>query len=115
MTATTDTPILATGPIVCQPWCIYGDGHRNALFADDQYCVTDELFVPISTAEPVDVSPSYGDCKPERLHVYGVSDRRHPEPRIVVNVDGGAAPPLTLDEAQELVETVQLILGQVTA
>lgn len=109
---THDRPAPPAGPITCQPWCQDGEGHADALCADDQICFTTELFVPTSTAEPVSVD-GYGYCKPERLHVYGEIRPGEKAPRVVVSVDGGGAPAMTLSEVEELVEALQLILGQV--
>src|ERR1700687_1006276 len=42
----------ATGPITCTPWCAYsGDGHTNAVFADDQTCMGESHIIPLSLAD----------------------------------------------------------------
>ncbi len=35
-------------PIVCAPWCTSGDGHADALFAEDQRCMGEWHTVPIA-------------------------------------------------------------------
>ena len=51
----------------------------------------------------------------ERLHVYGGQGVDDAAAGIVVNIDGLAAPTLTAGEARELIEALQLVLGQVQA
>jgi hypothetical protein len=33
-------------PIVCMPWCIYDDGHADAVFAEDQNCTGESHITP---------------------------------------------------------------------
>jgi hypothetical protein len=44
----------ATGPITCTPWCAYsrdGDGHADAVFAEDQSCMGESHIVSLSLAD----------------------------------------------------------------
>ncbi|MGV0719008.1 hypothetical protein ABQE93_26770 [Mycolicibacterium sp. XJ662] len=39
---------LVPPPITCAPWCRAGDGHPDALFAEDQFCMGEWHVTPVS-------------------------------------------------------------------
>jgi hypothetical protein len=97
-------PTPSTGPVECQPWCVYADGHSNATFREDQWCGTEMLKVDLTL-------PQVGDDEPYAL----VSAYQAPGETLMVLVGHGDGPEMrfTPDEARQLVENVQLVLGQV--
>lgn len=113
MTTTEKRPTPAAGPVVCQPWCTDSDGHPGEVFAMDQSCYTEDLHIPLS--RPGLMQDNDVMVTPEWLSVYARQDPGAGTPVLVVSVDGMAAPDLTPAEAHHLIETLQLILGQVSA
>ncbi|MCV7219853.1 DUF6907 domain-containing protein [Mycolicibacterium elephantis] len=54
-------------PIVCAPWCEYGDGHPNCFHRDDQSCWSESDYLELEL-EPVGVDV-LGGPYPSRLGV----------------------------------------------
>ena len=61
----------ASGPITCQPWCRYGDGHPDADFTDEQTCSSEGYAVDLPNCETyIDDSGVWTD-----IYVMGLSNR----------------------------------------
>ncbi len=45
-------------PIVCQPWCLEGDGHPDALFTADQHCWSEDRVIALTVNESIDGGPA---------------------------------------------------------
>lgn len=43
-------------PVACAPWCIDGEGHRDELMWEDQYCSSDEVRVDVSAMPVADTA-----------------------------------------------------------
>jgi len=43
-------------PVTCAPWCTDGEGHRDELLWEDQYCSSDEVRVEVSAMPVVETA-----------------------------------------------------------
>ena len=45
-------------PVVCSPWCTYndGDGHADAVCAEDQSCIGDWRTIPLTRTDEGQIS-----------------------------------------------------------
>jgi hypothetical protein len=111
---TTTNPTIS--PIICAPWCEYGDGHPNEPFPQDQTCWGGATYVPLSL-EPADVDQ---DGEPCPARVGAMAHRPHNEPPVVYlhtelhgwkQIDIGAH--LTAVEARALAEALTAAADQV--
>jgi hypothetical protein len=111
---TTTNPTIS--PIICAPWCEYGDGHPNEHFPQDQTCWGSATYVALSL-EPADVDQD-GDPYPAR--VGAMAHRPYNEAAVVnlhtelcgfKNIDTCAH--LTPDEARALAEALTTTADQV--
>ncbi len=66
-TARVDGTDKAVDPIVCQPWCREGDGHRDALFASDQHCWSNDRVIALTVNEPIDGGPTFWRESPDPI------------------------------------------------
>ena len=104
-----------TGLVECKPWCQYSDGHPGALFRADQYCASVEVRVPLPGQSPHIDWARAAVVTDEEYRVYAIQAPDAAEPQIVACLDGNSAPKLTPSQVRELVEALQLVLGQVTS
>jgi hypothetical protein len=44
---------LPPGPVTCQPWCEFGDGHPAEGFSGDQVCYSPEVRTSLSLHAPI--------------------------------------------------------------
>jgi hypothetical protein len=114
--------VLIVPPVQCRPWCEDQDGHPDMTDREDQFCATQTLrvenlahdhthdHVVTTPTGPVSVFP---DCKPDAVCVYAKQDPDSAEPTIVVGLEDEPALEFTPNEARELCDLVQLILGQI--
>jgi hypothetical protein len=85
--------------------------HPDAEFAEDQRCFSPTLRVDLSEHPLVELVD--GTTRPDRLQVTA-SQRPGQSPRIEVDALGERpSSVLTAGEAQQLMETLQLLLGQI--
>lgn len=110
--ATTVTERVTLPPIQCKPWCWIQDGHPDERFSDDQRCETGTLTVDLSTEQ---YSDFHGLVEhPDRLEVH--AQTRPGEPVVlVVGLTDTLPFYVTPDETRQLIENLQLILGQIEA
>jgi hypothetical protein len=90
-------------PVQCQPWCEYQDGHANEGLVEDQFCSSVELQVPLSFEQRTGL---------EALTVYA-SQAPGEDARVVLCATYHVALHLTLAETHQLIEHLQLMLGQI--
>ena len=101
-------------PIVCAPWCTSGDGHADALFAEDQTCMGERHTVPIARD---------GDDGAQVGKRAGASLGPRPRPPdVAVNIEGqdiyGELHLTALeafDLATALMDTVRTLTGEPTS
>ncbi len=94
-------------PVVCAPWCCYGAGHPDELYPADQCCASVQLTVPLS------MQPNIEDAtEADYVDVYAM---RRPGEAVQVDLSHAGGPEIrfTLGETRQLVEALQLVLGQV--
>jgi hypothetical protein len=103
-----ERPVLP--PIECTPWCADGNGHPGCNFLEDQWCGGVELRSPASRYP--DVLMSDGVTEPEYVTVYAM---RLPGEPAHIAVGRGEEPviAMTPDEARQVIEHMQLVLGQI--
>lgn len=80
---TTEHPQLP--PIVCTPWCEYGDGHPEAAFRDDQTCWGRSEYLDLSLEEVIR-DQYVGICVP-RIGVMAYRHRPTEAPSVYVHLD----------------------------
>ena len=113
-------------PIQCQPWCEAGAiperaGHRDCFYREDQYCWGSELKVDLSLEPQVEIAANGGGhlvaaYVPDWLNVFLEQYADQAEPHIVMErFEGTHCAKLTPAEARELIQALQLVLGQVRA
>lgn len=112
-----DTAQARPTPIACTPWCMIGNGHGDALYAEDQWCGSDEIRVelsqhPILEAERLNEQGKW-ESSPDYVHVSAM--RRHPGAVTTVDVSHAGEAPIafTVDEARQLLEALERVLTQV--
>lgn len=121
MTATAERlPLPSAGPIECQPWCLFGDGHGDAFARDDQRCYTDDLRVDMTLRPMLEegrlVEGEGWVRGPDHVLVHASQLGHERQPRISIRqeTDGPFVElEFTPGEARELIEAVQLVLGQI--
>jgi len=101
---TTERHVLP--PIECTPWCIYGDGHADALFAQDQTCTGEWHRTPLSPE---------GD---ERISVLAWRGAVGVKPSVCINVyteDSDDDLHLTLAQARLFAESLLAVVETIEA
>ncbi len=113
MTATEDRPSF---PLVeCKPWCGWGDGHPGCCFREDQWCGSEELRIDLSLEPEVEQDRGpLGSMGPDYYQVYAVCDPGDLV-KFTISHSGASAPYMTLGEVHQLIEALQLLVGQVAA
>jgi hypothetical protein len=120
-TTANETPALSTDPAVMhKPWCdTYGDGEPEHRSGDEVTCLGEILSVP-ATREPMtervdrDRTIRY-EGEYDGFDVWACQ-RLGEEPMVTVDQIGDSiGAHMTIDEAQQLIEALQLVIGQVTA
>jgi hypothetical protein len=98
MTTTERHPIP---PIVCEPWCIDGNGHTNETGREDQTCWGPQTYVSLSREE-VELD-QYGTYEP-RFGVMAYRQWPGTAPCVYVHLDGITLPANrgTLDDSLHL-------------
>lgn len=112
-----DPPALADGPIDCAPWCKYADGHPG-MFREDQRCYSDELRIDLSTHQRIELSVADETGAwapgPDYVTVFAKREADGGTVLCVSRADEDEAN-YTPAEAGQLVEALQLLLGQIGA
>ncbi len=110
-------------PIQCQPWCTYQDGHPNDFCREDQRCYSEDLRIDL-TLLPVLEQSYYVEgtgwvVGPDHIEVDAEQGGNERYPYIQIRKDSGpercVAWKFTPLEARQLIDTVQLLLGQIAA
>ena len=86
--------------VECAPWCRDGNGHTNALQADDQACISEEHTVELST-EPL-VRLAGASTQLATLETYLLRERDAVNSSIELSKGDIPVASLRLDEAIEL-------------
>lgn len=88
------------GPITCQPWCEYADGHRAEAFRADQVCYSPEIRTSLSLHPPIRCA----DGNLERDYM-GVLASATPDaaPQVELSYREWPSVTLSLEEARRLV------------
>ena len=111
-TTTATTERTTVPPIACRPWCVYGDGHPNETFREDQWCSSEERSIPVSHYPAVEWADE--EYRPEMVTVYATE---HESDAATINVSLGDTDALRLSAAEaralaaallELVDTTEL-------
>jgi len=111
------SPEPAAGAVECKPWCEYGDGHAGATYRADQCCYSPQLRVELSTHLRIEESVIDGPewvPGPDYVNVHAQQVAGE-DPRICISHAGEDDVFYTRDEARQLVEALQLLLGQIEA
>lgn len=100
----TTTP--ADGPVVCEPWCAEGDGHRGP-FREDQVCWSASIRIDLSL-EPL--LPDLDGCWASNAEVYRL---RHTDGQAQINIgmNGEYDIRMTPGEAAALRDALSAVLA----
>ncbi|MDP9115871.1 MAG: hypothetical protein M3O28_01100 [Actinomycetota bacterium] len=113
MTTTEERPSFRL--VECKPWCVWGDGHPGYCLHEDQWCGSEELLIDLSLEPEVEQDRGpLGRMGPDYYQVYAVCDPDEPV-KFTISHGGASAPYITLDEVHQLIEALQLLVGQVAA
>lgn len=112
-----DAPDSSRGLVECLPWCVDRNGHPDETYRDDQRCFGEELSVDLSLHREIpearlDERTGNWHSAPDSVKVYA---ERTPDQDVQVHLQRGDGPEVryTVGEAQQLVEALHLVLGQV--
>jgi hypothetical protein len=79
-----DRPVAALPPVPCASWCTDGQGHRDELLWEDQYCSSDDVRVDVSAMPMVESAAG-----PDHSHLLVGLTTRAPgtDARVTLNTD----------------------------
>ncbi len=109
----------ADGPIECAPWCAQGDGHPDQWCLDDQHCIGALLRVDTTLEPPIEqdhMHQGFWVSAPDHVSVFPY--RAGPAAADELRLLRGSTDEdirFTPDEARQLIEALQLGLGQIEA
>jgi hypothetical protein len=109
-------PAAVTGPVRCENWCVDGDGHGGATFAEDQVCYSEQHITEMTAMPPLTAGERTTERPIDYLEVY-LSLRHSDVSGSLVGILHGKTDDelhLTLEEAARLVADLQNLLAQVT-